>query len=146
MKRKEILYNYFFLGGGGVLIDFGTWFILLQVFPSSRVSLWKLSSKSSREDMCRLHTSFLLNIQSRVKQKVDMTQIQNCVTRYSLCAKYQEGGLWGSREKCDRIFLWRRRRRRKTTDSDPYMSPPLKRSGDTKRQSNNYKIVYLYFL
>ena len=43
----------------------------------------KLSSKSSREDMCRLPTSFLLNIQSRVKQEVDMPQIQNCVTRYS---------------------------------------------------------------
>ena len=28
----------------------------------------KLSSKSSREDMCRLPTSFLLNIESRVKQ------------------------------------------------------------------------------
>ena len=43
----------------------------------------KLSSKSSREDMCRLPTSFLLNIQSRVKQEVDMRQIQNCVTWYS---------------------------------------------------------------
>ena len=42
-----------------------------------------LSSKSSREDMCRLSTSFLLNIQSRVKQEVDMPHIQNCVTRYS---------------------------------------------------------------
>ena len=43
----------------------------------------KLSSKSSREDMCRLPTSFLLNIQSRVKQEVDMPQIQKCVTGYS---------------------------------------------------------------
>ena len=42
-----------------------------------------LSSKSSREDMCRLPTSFLLNIKSHVKQEVDMLQIQNCVTRYS---------------------------------------------------------------
>ena len=33
--------------------------------------------------MCRLPTSFLLNIQSRVKQEVDKPQIQNCVTRYS---------------------------------------------------------------
>ena len=41
------------------------------------------NSKSSREDMCRLPTSFLLNIQSRVNQEVDMPQIQNCVTRYS---------------------------------------------------------------
>ena len=50
--------------------------------------LFTLSSKSSREDMCRLPTSFLLkylvskfayvhNIQSRVKQEVDMPQIQN---------------------------------------------------------------------
>ena len=44
-----------------------------------------------------------------------------------LCAKYQEAGLCGSREKCDRNFVWRRR---KTTDSDPYMSPPLKGAGD----------------
>ena len=47
------------------------------------MSNYKLSSKSSREDMCRLPTSFLLNIQSCVKQEVDMPQIQNCVTRYS---------------------------------------------------------------
>ena len=33
--------------------------------------------------MCRLPTSFLLNIQSRVKQEVDMPQIQKCVTPYS---------------------------------------------------------------
>ena len=49
------------------------------------------------------------NIQSRVKQEVDMPQIQKCVTRYSspyqICAKYQEAGLCGSREKCDRNFL-----------------------------------------
>ena len=32
----------------------------------------QLNSKSSREDMCRLPTSFLLNIQSHVKQEVDM--------------------------------------------------------------------------
>ena len=38
-------------------------------------------SRSSREDMCRLPT-FLLNIQSRVKQDLDMPQIQNRVTRY----------------------------------------------------------------
>ena len=61
--------------------------------------LKKLISKSSREDMCRLPTSFLLNIQSRVKQEVDMLQIQNWVTGFSiliLCAKYQEAGLRGS--------------------------------------------------
>ena len=59
--------------------------------------------------MCRLPTSFLLNIQSRVKQEVDMQQIQNCVTRYfsilMLCAKYQEAGLCGSQENCDRNYL-----------------------------------------
>ena len=43
----------------------------------------ELSSKSSREDMCRLPTSVLLNIQRLVKQEVDMPQIQNCITRYS---------------------------------------------------------------
>ena len=34
------------------------------------------------------------------------------------CAKYQEAGLCGSWEKCDRNFLWRRRRR-KTTEVIP---------------------------
>ena len=52
-----------------------------------------LSSKSSGEDMYRLPTSFLFNIQSCLKQEVDK------------CAKYQEGGLCGSREKCDRNYL-----------------------------------------
>ena len=150
------------------------------------------------EDMCRLPTSFLLNIQSRVNrkwtfrrfktalhdtvlhtdalcqisgswpvlfprkmwQKLSCEQICLCPQysksrktgsghatdsklRYTiqfsilmLCAKYQEAGLCGSWEKCDRNFLWRRRRRRrrKTTQddrSDPYMSPTLKRAGDT---------------
>ena len=114
--------------------------------------------------------AYVHNIQCRVKQEVDMPQIQNCVTRYSspywcsvqnirklacvvpeknvteiilwiclcpqysksrktgsgqatdsklrytiqfyilmLCAKYQEPSLCDSWEKCDRIFLWRRR-------------------------------------
>ena len=64
-----------------------------------------------------------------------------------LCAKYQEASLCGSREKCDRNFLWRRRRRRrrrKTTQddrSDPYMSPTLKRAGDTiKHDCKSYQI------
>ena len=140
----------------------------------------KLSSKSSREDMCRLPTSFLLNIQSRVKQEVDMPQIQKCVIdtflytdalcqisgswlvwfqrkmwqklsceqiclcpqywksrqtgsghaadsklRYRiqfsilmLCAKYQKAGLCGSREKCDRNFLWRRHWRKTPMQDD----------------------------
>ena len=33
--------------------------------------------------MCRLPTSFLLNIQSHVNQEVDMPQNQKCVTQYS---------------------------------------------------------------
>ena len=71
---------------------------------------------------------------SRVKQEVDMLQIQKCVTRYSSpyrCSvpniRKLEGG---SRGKCDRNFLWRWWR--KTMDSDPYLSPPLKPAGDTK--------------
>ena len=82
--------------------------------------------------------AYVHDIQSRVKQEVDMPQIQKCVTQYSSpywCAvsNIKKAGLCGSREKCDRNFLWhRRRRQRKTTDSDPYMSPTLKRAGDTK--------------
>ena len=137
--------------------------------------------------------SYLRLRQSRVKQVVDMLQIQKCVTRNSspywcsvpnirklasvvpeknvteiflwaylpmstifkvasnrkwtcgrfktalhdtvsilmLCAKYQEAGLCGSREKCDRNFLWRWRKTMQDDRSDPYMSPPLKRAGDT---------------
>ena len=52
-------------------------------YDTTCTSFKKLSSKSSREDMCRLPTSFLLNIQSRVKQEVAIAQIPNCVTRYS---------------------------------------------------------------
>ena len=56
-----------------------------------------------------------------------------------LCAKYQEAGLCGSREKCDRNFLWRRRR--KTTEvNDPYMSPPLKRAGNTINQDTSITV------
>ena len=60
--------------------------------------------------MCRLPTSFLLNIQSRVKQEVDMPKIPKLhyTIQFSilmLCAKYQEAGLCGSREKCDRNYL-----------------------------------------
>ena len=108
-----------------------------------------LSSKSSREDMCRLPTSFLLKLsceqiglcpqysKSRQTGSGHAADIKMCYTiQFSilmLCAKYQEAGLCGTREKCDRNFLWRRQR--KTTDSDPYMSPPLKRAGDTKMQN-----------
>ena len=45
---------------------------LFIIHIDSWVYLTQLSSKSSREDMCLLSTSFLLNIQSGVKQKVDM--------------------------------------------------------------------------
>ena len=83
---------------------------LFIIHIDSWVYLTQLSSKSSREDMCLLSTSFLLNIQSGVKQKVDMPQIQNCVSQYSSpywCSvpKYQEAGLCGSWEKCDRNYL-----------------------------------------
>ena len=78
--------------------------------------------------------AYVHNIQSHVKQEVDMLQIQKCVTRYSSpyrCSvpniRKLEGG---SRGKCDRNFLWRWWR--KTMDSDPYLSPPLKPAGDTK--------------
>ena len=57
--------------------------------------------------MCRLPTSLLLNIQSRVTQEVGHSA--DLKLRYTiqfsilmLCAKYQEAGVWGSREKCDR--------------------------------------------
>ena len=67
-----------------------TFFNSTEMYPW--INIWKfeiiLSSKSSREDMCRLPTSFVLNIQSRVKQEVDIPQIQNCVTRYTLTKKY----------------------------------------------------------
>ena len=54
-----------------------------SVFSSGELTKPLNSSKSSRESMCRLPTCFLLNIQSRVKQEVDIPQIQNCITRYS---------------------------------------------------------------
>ena len=78
---------------------------------------------------------YVHNILSCVKQEVDMWQIQNCVTRYSLL-------YWRSvpnirklasvvpEKNVKKKFFWRRLWR-KTTDSDPYMSPRLKRAGDT---------------
>ena len=48
-----------------------------------------------------------------------------------LCAKYQEAGLCGSREKCDRNFFVTPTPTTQDDRSDPYMSPPLKRAGDT---------------
>ena len=64
-----------------------------------------------------------------------------------LCAKYQEAGLSGSREKCDRNYLVSKYAyvhdiqsreifvtptpTMQDDRSDPYMSPLLKRAGDT---------------
>ena len=45
-----------------------------------------------------------------------------------LCAKYQEAGLCGSWEKCDRNYFVTPT----TMDSDPYMLP-LRNAGDTKK-------------
>ena len=98
--------------------------------------------------MCPLPTSFLLNIQSRVKQEVDMPQIQNCVTRYSSL-------YWCSvpnirklacvvLEKNVTNFLWRWQQRKTTTQDDGYWSlyvasskagRPHKYSWDEKVQS-----------
>ena len=54
--------------------------------------------------------AYVLNIQSSVKQEMDMPQVQKM--RYTiqfsilmLCAKYQEAGLCGSPENCDRNYL-----------------------------------------
>ena len=66
----------------------------------------KLSSKASREDMCRLPTFFLLNIQRGSGHAADSKlryTIQFSILK--LCAKYLEAGLCGSREKCDRNYF-----------------------------------------
>ena len=75
---------------------------------------------------------YVHNIQSRVKQEVNMPQIQKCVTRYSspywcsvpnirkLASVVPEKNV--TEIYCDADDA----RRRKT-----YMSPPLKRAGDT---------------
>ena len=117
-----------------------------------------LSSKSSREDMCRLPTSFLLKLsceqiclcpQYSKSRKTGSGHAADSKMRYTiqfsilmLCYKYQEAGLCGSREICDRNFLWRRQR--KTKDSDPYMSPPVKRAGDTIKntESQTDKVIW----
>ena len=64
-----------------------------------------------------------LNIQSR---KTGSGHAADSKMRYTiqfsilvLCAKYQEAGLFGSTEICDRIFLRSRRRRRKMTEVIP---------------------------
>ena len=68
--------------------------------------------------MCRLPTSFLLKmtylfsifkiwtIQSiNFSHTYDKNALHDTVSILMLCAKYQEAGLCGSREKCDRDFL-----------------------------------------
>ena len=97
--------------------------------------------------MCRLPTSFLLNIESRVKQEVDMPQIQNCVTQYSSpywCSVPNIRKLASvvPEKNVTEIILWRRRR--KKTESDPYMSPPLKRAGDTIISPWNRAIPFIW--
>ena len=53
-----------------------------------------------------------------------------------LCAKYQEDGLCGSWEKCDRNYFVTPT----TTDSDPYMSP-LRNAGDTINRHSKINLV-----
>ena len=84
--------------------------------------------------------AYVHNIQSRVKQKVDMPQFQNCVTWYSSpywCSvpNIRKLACVVPEKKCDRNFLWRRHKTTQDDRSDPYMSPPLKRAGDTIRKS-----------
>ena len=62
---------------------FGTQFSIRQNQCQKAKYIWKLSSKTSKKTCVPLPTSFLLNIQSRLKQEVHMLQIQNWVTRYS---------------------------------------------------------------
>ena len=59
--------------------------IMIHTYPYICGSLIKLSSKSSREDMCRLPTSFLSKLRDMMQFSILM-----------LCAKYQEAGLCGS--------------------------------------------------
>ena len=65
----------------------------------------KLSSKSSREDMCRLPTSYLLNIQSRVKQETGKTVLHDTVLHTDALCQISESWFCVSREKSDRNFL-----------------------------------------
>ena len=80
MRQIQINEDIFYTNHHSVcnMIAYSAYFFLINV-----KTVYKLNSKSSRQDMCRLPTSFLLNIQSRVKQEVDMPQIQKCATRYS---------------------------------------------------------------
>ena len=87
---------------------------------SFKVHVLILSNKSSREDMCGLRTSFLLKLsceqiclcpQYSKSGQTGSGHAADSKMRYTmqfsilmLCAKYQEAGLSGSREKCDRNF------------------------------------------
>lgn len=80
----------------------------------------KLSGNSSREDVCRLQTYFRYQqyskfCQARSGHAADSKlgyRIQFSILM--LCAKYQEAGLCGSWEKCDRYYFVTQ-----TPDSDP---------------------------
>ena len=92
------------------------WWFHQQQSDWSEISEWH-SSKSSREDMCCLPTSFLLNIQSRIKQELDMPQIQKCVTQYNSpywCSvpNIRKLACVVPEKNVTEIFLWHRRRRR----------------------------------
>ena len=105
--------------------------------------------------LCQISRSWLVWFQRKMWQKLSCEQICLCPQysksrktgsghtadskmRYTiqfsilmLCAKYHEAGLCGSREKCDKFFVTTT-----TQDdrSDPCISPPLKRAGDTNME------------
>ena len=105
-----------------------TWHGLLYSWHPDYI---KLSSKSSREDMCRLPTSFLLNFKVTSNRKWTCRRLKNALhdTVLHIDALCQISGswpLWFQRKmwqklSCDRNFLWRLRRRgrRKTTEVIP---------------------------
>ena len=68
----------------------------------------KVSSKSSREDMCRLPTSFKYSKSRQTGSEHAADSKLRYTIQFSilmLCAKYQEAGLCASREKCDRNYF-----------------------------------------
>ena len=65
--------------------------------------------------------AYVHNIQSRVKQEVDMPQIQECITRYSFlywCSvpNITKLACVVPEKNVTEFFLWRRRRRKTTQD------------------------------
>ena len=99
---------------------------------------------------------YVHNIQSCVKQEVNMPQIQNCATQYSSphwCSvpNIRKLALVVPEKNVTELFSEAEaeddaRRRRKTTDSDPYISPPLKRAGDIMNVTLIYCTQILYTL